>query len=494
MPPPLHTLGPFEIVRTLAVGGQAKVLLGRREGPGGFAVHHALKVVELGPLGGARLEDVPEARTLITEARLLTQLKSPHTLTAEGLHALDDRLVMVMEYVAGRSLATLLHALSEQGTLLPLPHALWIARCVLMALEQAHALSDHRGAPLRVVHRDVTPENILLGFDGRVKLIDFGIAISRMASRNTQLGMIKGKLHYLSPEQASGFHGIDHRTDIYAAGLVLYEMVTGRKPLAAPDGRAEETHHILERARAPQIAPPRTLNEKLPPALDAILGRALQREADQRYPRAREMMVACCELLHTIAPRYCGDELGPFVSRVLSEELRSDQAQLRDGTQVALPSSGPPPAPVKAPRAQPVAPMPVAPMPVAPPPAPVAPPLAAQAPPERQEPRTPQRGEERDRTTASRPRMRYVASQTPPPQRRPLPPLPDDATRLDPPRAGGEEATRLEPAPSFPAPDPAEEAVDLEHLLQAIEDLYDERSGGLSSSRSDESTRIFKRR
>lgn len=474
MPPPLHTLGPFEIVRTLAVGGQAKVLLGRREGPGGFAVHHALKVVELGPLGGARLEDVPEARTLITEARLLTQLKSPHTLTAEGLHALDDRLVMVMEYVAGRSLATLLHALSEQGTLLPLPHALWIARCMLMALEQAHALSDHRGAPLRVVHRDVTPENVLLGFDGRVKLIDFGIAISRMASRNTQLGIIKGKLHYLSPEQASGFHGIDHRTDIYAAGLVLYEMVTGRKPLAAPDGRQEETHHILERARAPQIAPPRTLNEKLPPALDAILGRALQREADQRYPRAREMMVACCELLHTIAPRYCGDELGPFVSRVLSEELRSDQAQLREGTQVALPSSGPPPAPLKAPRSQPVAPAPSEP--------------AA-----RQEPRAP-RGEERERTTASRPRMRYVASQAPqaPPQRRPLPPLPDDATRLDPPRAGGagaEEATRLEPAPSFPGPDPAEEAVDLDQLLQAIEDLYDERSG-----RSDESTRIFKRR
>ena len=150
----LTTLGPYKIVRSLAIGGQAEVLLGELEGPGGFVVQHALKILKV-PLGGRRPVDIPEARSLIAEARLLAQLSHPHTLAIHGLHIFDDRLVMVLEYVAGRSLAMLLERLGRTGEMLPVEHALWVARCVLMALDRAHSLRDQGGRPLSVVHREI---------------------------------------------------------------------------------------------------------------------------------------------------------------------------------------------------------------------------------------------------------------------------------------------------------------------------------------------------
>ena len=331
-----QTLGPYTILRTLAVGGQAKVLLGRLKGPGGFALLHALKVLEVpAARTGTRLVDIPEARALIAEARLLAQLDSPYTLAIHGLHHIDDYLVMVLEYVAGRSLSAVLGHLAEHGQTMPLPHALWIARCVLMALEEAHTLTDQRGTALKVVHRDVSPENILLGYDGRVKLIDFGIAISRIASRNTRVGMVKGKLYYMAPEQATANQPVDQRCDVYATGLCLYEMATANRALAPPAGAVEDTHQALERARNPSIAPARTWNDRLPGELDALLARALTRTPDNRYRRARDMMVASMELLHAVAPRYCGDELGPWLRKLLDSERLAEAQVASPGTEVS---------------------------------------------------------------------------------------------------------------------------------------------------------------
>ncbi len=324
----MQKLGPYRIIRPLAIGGQAEVLLAELAGPGGFAIRHALKVLKE-PLSGQRPVDVPEARSLIAEARLLARLSHPHTLAIHGLHVFNDRLVEVLGYVPGRSLSFLLQRLRRQKEALPLEHALWVARCVLMALDRAHALRDDNGRPLQVVHRDVNPQNILLGYDGQLKLIDFGIAISRIATRDTRFGVVKGKLAYMSPEQAYGLDDLDHRSDIYALGLVLYEMATGKMALAGDENTA------LERARHPVIAPARHHNSRLPSALDAILARALARKPERRFTSAREMMMACSELLHTVNPRYCGDELGPFVRAILTEEhTQEKRATAGHGTQV----------------------------------------------------------------------------------------------------------------------------------------------------------------
>ena len=324
----MSELGPYRILRALAVGGQAEILLGELDGPGGFVVQHALKVLKV-PLGGRRPVDIPEARSLIAEARLLAQLSHPHTLAIHGLHVFDDRLVMVMEYVAGRSLATLLRRLGETGEMLPVEHALWVARCVLMSLDRAHSLRDQGGRPLNVVHRDVNPQNIILGFEGQIKLIDFGIAISRLSTRDTRFGMVKGKLAYMAPEQAYGAEDIDHRADIYALALVLYEMVTGIQALAGGEDSA------LDRARNPSIPQARRHKARLPATIDAILARGLARKPERRFQSAREMMVASSELLHNFNPRFCGDEMGPFVRAVLRDEFSNERRQRPNlGTQV----------------------------------------------------------------------------------------------------------------------------------------------------------------
>jgi serine/threonine-protein kinase len=326
----LSTLGPYEILRPLAVGGQAEILLGERSGPGGFRVRHALKVLKV-RLDSQSPETIPSARALIAEARLLVGLAHPHTLAIHGLEVIDDRLVMVLEYVGGRSLATVLERLSHSGQTIGVEHALWITRCVASALHRAHELSDDEDRPLNVVHRDVNPQNILLGFDGRVKLIDFGIAISRIASRDTRLGMVKGKPGFMSPEQAYGLDDIDRRTDIYSLGLVLYEMLTGVRPLA---GTVQEA---LQRARNADFPEVRQHCPDLSAEISEIVSSALARQPNDRFSTARQMASHCSDALHRTQQDYLGDELGEYLQEILAQELLMDQrvnAGPSRGTQV----------------------------------------------------------------------------------------------------------------------------------------------------------------
>jgi serine/threonine-protein kinase len=200
------------------------------------------------------------------------------------LGRIEHSYYIAMEYVHGRDLRTIEKRAREKGLRVPLDLGLRVVSQVCAALEYAHRRKDARGRPLEIVHRDVSPQNILLSFEGDVKLVDFGIAKAASKAVSTERGALRGKLLYMSPEQAWG-RPIDRRSDLFSLGIVLYELVTGTRPFLA--GGSELT--ILELVRQCLITPPREVNPRVPEALDRVIMKALAREPDERYQDAGQL-------------------------------------------------------------------------------------------------------------------------------------------------------------------------------------------------------------
>jgi serine/threonine protein kinase len=189
-----------------------------------------------------------------------------------------------MEYVDGKDLRTLLTRVREKGIVPDVDLAALIASKVGSALEYAHRQCDNDGRELRIVHRDVSPQNILISKEGEVKLVDFGIAKAAIKAHHTDSGSLRGKLMYMSPEQAWG-RAIDKRSDIFSLGVVLFEMLTGRSLFV---GDSEMS--ILERVRQAEVLPPSSLNPAVPIELEAVTTRALRKDPAERYQDASEML------------------------------------------------------------------------------------------------------------------------------------------------------------------------------------------------------------
>jgi serine/threonine-protein kinase len=217
------------------------------------------------------------------EARIATRLVHPNIVRALDFGEQDGELVLVLEYVDGPTVGELLRRLSKRGRCFPLAAGLFVAKEVLAALEYAHGLRGYGGEPLGIVHRDVSPANILVGIDGAVKLADFGVARSNDGPRDADPRGPKGKFGYMSPEQVAS-RGVDARTDLYSVGIVLFEMLTGR-PLIV--GRTDS--ELRARMHEPDLsvlADQGTTN--LPFELRLVLGTALARDPGERYRSARE--------------------------------------------------------------------------------------------------------------------------------------------------------------------------------------------------------------
>jgi serine/threonine-protein kinase len=189
-----------------------------------------------------------------------------------------------MEYVHGRDLRTITKRAREKGLRLPLDLSLRVVSQVCAALEYAHRKKDERGRPMEIVHRDVSPQNILISFEGDVKLVDFGIAKAATKASNTDRGALRGKLLYMSPEQAWG-KPIDRRSDVFSLAIVLYELVTETKPFLG----AGTEMTILELVRQCVVTAPREVNPRVPEALDRVIMKALAREPEERYQDAGQM-------------------------------------------------------------------------------------------------------------------------------------------------------------------------------------------------------------
>ncbi|HEY7514567.1 MAG TPA: serine/threonine-protein kinase, partial [Vicinamibacteria bacterium] len=271
--------GPYRLIDRLAVGGMAEVFKAKRSGVEGFEKVVAVKRIL------PHLSDNKEfVNMFVDEAKMVAGLTHPNIVQIFDLGRIDKSYFIAMEYVHGHDLRTILKRAKEKGLRMPLDLSLHIVQEVCSALEYAHRKKDDKGRPMEIVHRDVSPQNIMISFEGGVKLTDFGIAKAATKASNTDRGALRGKLLYMSPEQAWG-RPIDRRSDIFSLGIVLYEMATDEKPFL---GGATELS-ILEAVRKGQIDPPRHVNPRIPESLENVMMKALAPDPDERYQDAGEM-------------------------------------------------------------------------------------------------------------------------------------------------------------------------------------------------------------
>jgi serine/threonine protein kinase len=274
--PVLEQFGNYNLLEKVAVGGMAELFKARQRG-----VHNFEKTVAIKRILPHLSDNDEFVRMFIDEAKLAAQLSHPNIVQIYDLGKASGFYYIAMEYVDGRDLRSLLRKVREYK--LPMPEAL--AAAVIMkiasALDYAHRKRAIDDKELKLVHRDVSPQNILISYEGAVKLVDFGIAKAATKSTQTHSGALKGKLLYMSPEQALG-EPLDGRSDIYSLGLVLAELLTGERCF-----QADSELGVLEKVRLGKVVDIRTVNPGISAEMGAILAKVLQKDLDQRYASAR---------------------------------------------------------------------------------------------------------------------------------------------------------------------------------------------------------------
>jgi serine/threonine-protein kinase len=308
-------IGRYALHGEIASGGMAVVHFGRLLGPVGFSRPVAIK--RLHP----QLAREPNVRAMfIDEARLASRIRHPNVVPTLDVVADGGDLLLVMEYVHGESLQQLLRAGRKRGERVPLRITLAVMTAVLHGLHAAHEATTETGQPLNVVHRDVSPQNVMVGVDGVARVLDFGIARATVRLENTREGIVKGKLAYMAPEQLGGAI-VDRRADVYAATVVLWEMLTGKRLFVREDGGAVMIDKLLRGT----IESPSAHAAGTPRLLDAIVLHGLARTPDQRFATAREMALAL-ERLGELAP---ASEIGAWVETLAAPTLTERAVRLK---------------------------------------------------------------------------------------------------------------------------------------------------------------------
>src|SRR4051794_10893885 len=297
--------GQYVLLEKIATGGMAEVWKARMRGVEGFQKTVAIKKIL------PHLSDNQDfIEMFIDEAKLAAQLNHNNIIHIYDLGKIQSSYYIAMEYVDGYDLKTILRRGEDRGQPMQVELALFIASKIASALDYAHRKHDFEGKEMGLVHRDVSPQNVLISEEGDIKLCDFGIAKAASKASHTQAGALKGKLQYMSPEQAWGRH-IDKRSDIFALSTVLYEMLTGRK-LFTGDNELS----ILEQVREARVALPSEINDEVTPEVDKIVQKALQKDAAQRYQTAGEMARDLDAVLYSFKPTPTSADLAIYMHRL----------------------------------------------------------------------------------------------------------------------------------------------------------------------------------
>lgn len=313
-------LGGYRILARLRAGAMGVLYLARREvaaGGTGFARPVAIKVIHEHLATNKRF-----VRMFIDEAKLCARIDDPNVVRVEEFGHVNGRYYLVMEYVHGASLGQVMSMTKARGGI-PIPQAVQLAMQMTGGLHGAHEATADDGTLLGIVHRDVSPTNVLVSYKGYVRVIDFGVARAKQVGGQTKTGSLRGKLAYMPPEQARSARTVDRRADLYAVGLVLWEMLTRRRVFDAESDIA-----ILNQIREPNIVPPSTYAKNVPKALDAVLMKVLDQDPDRRYSTGAELQRALADAVPE-ALRVMPGDLAGLMTKV--RQAATEVAKSRKG-------------------------------------------------------------------------------------------------------------------------------------------------------------------
>lgn len=316
-------LGKYIILDQIAVGGMAELFRAMITSVQGFEKLIAIKKI-LPHL--ASEENL--VSSFIDEAKLAALLHHQNIVQIYDFGNLDESYFIAMEYLLGKDCRVICSKAKEKNSPIGRQNALFIVSRICAGLDYAHKLKDFQGKALNIIHRDISPQNILITYEGDVKIVDFGIAKAASQNTHTQMGMIKGKMAYMSPEQALG-KAIDHRSDIFSCGIILYELLTGTRMFSG------DTMHILAKIRDAEYDIPEEIKKDIPEQLLKVLDKSLQKEPDDRYQTCGEMLndlEECMQLGTHPSPQ----GLAKYMKTLFAEEIAAEEQHLKQVAQIGL--------------------------------------------------------------------------------------------------------------------------------------------------------------
>jgi serine/threonine protein kinase len=320
-----EAFGKYFLVDKIATGGMAEIFKAKSFSHAGFE-----KLLVIKRILQHHSENEDFVKMFIDEAKISVQLQHPNIVHIYDFGKLHSNCYIAMECVDGKDVKQILRKLAERRKYLPEEYAVFIAHDALAGLDHAHNKTTLHGDPLKIVHRDMSPSNVLVSYEGDVKVADFGIAKAEHRAYDTKDGVLKGKFEYMSPEQARGkaFHGT---TDVFSTGIILWEMLTGRRMFKTDSDLA-----TLEKVKAGGYPPPSVLNPHISTRLDAIVMKALAVEAKNRYPSALAFQNALAGYMAPNTPSAVKRSMSNFLSELFVEERDKEKHALDRGSKIAM--------------------------------------------------------------------------------------------------------------------------------------------------------------
>jgi serine/threonine protein kinase len=315
--------GKYYLLERINVGGMAEVFKAKTVGVEGFE-----RIVALKRILPSIAEDEEFITMFIDEAKIAVQLQHANIAQIFDLGKVDDSYFIALEYVNGRDLRSVFDELRKMEQRMPMPQVCYCVMQLCEGLDYAHNKRDAQGRELNLVHRDVSPQNVLLGYEGEVKLIDFGIAKAAGKASKTQAGILKGKFGYMSPEQVRGLP-IDRRSDIFALGIVLYELLTGERLFIG-----ESDFSTLEKVRNVEIISPSSFNADIPEKLERIVLKALEKNVEDRYQNAIDLHDDLQLFMHSVGQFASRKDLSAWMKRTFASEANLEDSEALDFEEV----------------------------------------------------------------------------------------------------------------------------------------------------------------
>src|SRR5262245_18677964 len=319
--------GKYYLLERINVGGMAEVFRAKAFGVEGFE-----RLVAVKRILPNIAEDKEFIRMFIEEAKLAVQLNHANIAQIFDLGVVDGSYYIALEHVHGRDLRAMFDRCRELGEPMPVSQACFVVMKVCEGLDYAHNKRDQAGRELHLVHRDVSPQNVLVSFEGEVKLIDFGIAKAAGKGSKTQAGILKGKFGYMSPEQVRGIP-VDRRSDVFSCGIVLYELLTGERLFVG-----ESDFSTLEKVRNVEILPPSTYNRRIPDELERIVLKALAKDPEDRYHNAIDLHDELQAFVYTAGEFYSRKDLAAWMKKTFGREIEEETAKLESYRQLKAPA------------------------------------------------------------------------------------------------------------------------------------------------------------